>query len=63
MVEGEPLPRDFQEFELRVEPKDTTVLEVQVVPPNVAGPVPFELVLNPKDGLRTFILEPRIILD
>lgn len=63
MVEGEPLPRDFQEFELKVEPKSTSVLEVQVVPPNVAGPVPFELVLSPKDGLRTFILEPRIILD
>lgn len=63
MVEGEVLPRDFQTFELKVEPKGTTVLKAQVVPPKVAGPVPFELVLNPKDGLRTFILEPRIILD
>ena len=63
MVEGEALPRDFQQFDLKVEPKDTAVLKVQVVPPKVGGPVPFELVMSPKDGLRTFILEPRLILD
>lgn len=63
IVEGDTLPRDFQAFELDLAPGARKVMDVKVVPPRVGVTAPFELVLNPKDGLRYFTLEPRIVIN
>ena len=54
-------PRDFQDLQLQIEPGATKIMTFMVAPPRKAGELSFELVLNPKDGLKSFILPPRQI--
>jgi hypothetical protein len=62
IVEGQLAPRDFQTLDVQVGPGERKVLDVRLVPPKAGGSWPFELVLSPKDGLRTFTLEPRLVI-
>jgi hypothetical protein len=61
VVAGQLAPRDFQALDVEVAPGESKVMEVNVVPPRAGGSWPFELVLSPKDGLRYFTLEPRVV--
>ena len=62
VVVGEVVPRDFQALDVAIEPRQRKVIELQVVPPKAAGSWPFQLVLSPKDGLRSFSLSPRVVI-
>lgn len=54
-------PGDFQALSLHLDPGEKKTLTLMVVPPRQAGQWPFELMLNPKDGLRRFALGPRTV--